>query len=106
MLQMIQELRALRVRVMQGWREAERGLTNHDIGELLRFIGAIDQLISDSVASYSARKEQETRLFEAMLKVSPTPPPYSILTPSFCFSTFRWQIWPVRQSVMPLANPA
>lgn len=73
MLQMIQELRALRVRVMQGWREAERGLTNHDIGELLRFIGAIDQLISDSVASYSARKEQETRLFEAMLKVSPDP---------------------------------
>ncbi|MEP1213977.1 MAG: EAL domain-containing protein [Marinobacter sp.] len=73
MLQMIQELRALRVRVMQDWRDAEQGLTANDIGELLRFIEAIDQLISDSVASYSVRKEQETRLFDAMLKVSPDP---------------------------------
>ncbi|MBL3558211.1 MULTISPECIES: putative bifunctional diguanylate cyclase/phosphodiesterase [Marinobacter] len=73
MLQMIQELRALRVRVMQDWREAEQGLTTDDIGELLRFVEAIDQLISDSVASYSLRKEQQTRLFEAMLKVSPDP---------------------------------
>ncbi|GGY67599.1 putative bifunctional diguanylate cyclase/phosphodiesterase [Marinobacter zhanjiangensis] len=73
MLQMIQELRTLRVRVIQDWREAQRGSADSDIDEILSFIEAIDQLIADSVSSYSARKEQETRLFEAMLKVSPDP---------------------------------
>ncbi len=73
MLQMMQELRALRLRVMQDWRETQQGLTTNDIDEIFRFIEAIDQLIADSVSSYSARKEQETRLFEAMLKVSPDP---------------------------------
>lgn len=73
MLQMIQELRALRARVMKAWGDEQQGLTTKDIDELLRFNEAIDQLIANSVASYSARKEQETRLFEAMLKVSPDP---------------------------------
>ncbi|MDX1560401.1 MAG: EAL domain-containing protein [Marinobacter sp.] len=73
MLQMIQELRALRARVMKAWGDEQQGLTTKDIDELLRFNEAIDQLIANSVASYSLRKEQETRLFEAMLKVSPDP---------------------------------
>lgn len=73
MIQMIQELRALRARVMQAWVDAQQGLSTTDTDELLRFNESIDQLIIISVTSYSALKEQETRLFEAMLKVSPDP---------------------------------
>jgi len=40
---------------------------------LVRFNEAIDQLIANSVSSFSALKEQETRLIETMLKVSPDP---------------------------------
>ncbi|MEX1198241.1 MAG: EAL domain-containing protein [Pseudohongiellaceae bacterium] len=73
MLQMIQELRALRVRVTRAWSDEQRGLAAKDIGELMRFIEAIDQLIVNSVSSYSARKDQETRLIETILKASPDP---------------------------------
>lgn len=51
----------------------KQGLTAKDIDELVRFNEAIDQLIANLVSSYSARKEQDTRLFETMLKVSPDP---------------------------------
>jgi diguanylate cyclase (GGDEF)-like protein/PAS domain S-box-containing protein len=73
MFQMIQELRALRARVTKAWGDEHQGLTAKDINELVRFNEAIDQLIANSVWSYSARKEQDTRLFETMLKVSPDP---------------------------------
>ncbi|TVP53242.1 MAG: EAL domain-containing protein [Halomonadaceae bacterium] len=73
MLQMIQELRALRARVCAAWGKKEQGLAGSDIEELIRFNEAIDQLIAHSVASYSARKEQETRLVETMLKASLDP---------------------------------
>ncbi|SDN08846.1 sensor domain-containing diguanylate cyclase [Vreelandella arcis] len=73
MVQMIQELRALRARVMQVWGDSQQGLSTNDIDELLRFNEAIDHLIVNSVASYSDLKEQETHLFEAMLRVSPDP---------------------------------
>lgn len=73
MLQMIQELRALRARVMLAWGDSQQGLNTNDIAELLRFNEAIDQLIVNSVASYSAAKQQEAHLFEAMLRVSPDP---------------------------------
>lgn len=73
MLQMMQELRALRARVTQGWGDEQRGLSKKDIGELVRFNECIDQLIANSVASYSALKEQETRQFETMLTLSQDP---------------------------------
>ncbi|WP_152206278.1 putative bifunctional diguanylate cyclase/phosphodiesterase [Marinobacter changyiensis] len=73
MLQMIQELRALRARVTKAWGDEQQGLTAKDINELVRFNESIDQLIADSVSSYSARKEHETRLFETMLKASLDP---------------------------------
>lgn len=73
MLQMIQELRALRERVIRGWSDKQQGLATDNIDELVRFNEAVDQLIANSVSSYSARKDQQTRLYEAMLKVSPDP---------------------------------
>ncbi|WP_341936854.1 GGDEF domain-containing protein [Marinimicrobium sp. C2-29] len=73
MVQMIQELRALRARIMQAWGDSQKGLSTDDIDELLRFNEAIDQLIVNSVASYTTLKEQDAHLFEAMLRVSPDP---------------------------------
>ncbi len=73
MLQTIQELKALRARVILAWGDVQQSLRTGDIDELLRFNQAIDQLIVSSVASYSTLKEQEAHLLEAMLKVSPDP---------------------------------
>lgn len=73
MLQMVQELRALRARVTRAWGLEQRGLTEKDIDELVRFNEAIDQLIASSVSSFSAIKDQISRLIETMLKASPDP---------------------------------
>lgn len=73
LLQVVQELRALRARVTQAWGLEQRGLTEKDIDELVRFNEAIDELIIDSIASFSDRKDQVTRLIEVMLKASPDP---------------------------------
>ncbi|MDO8863555.1 diguanylate cyclase [Haliea sp. E1-2-M8] len=73
MVQVVQELRALRARVTENWGDEQKGLTERDIGELVRFSEAIDQLIATAVSNFSARKEQETRLIETMLKASLDP---------------------------------
>lgn len=73
MLQMIEELRALRARVLQAWGEARQGLEACDITEIMRFNEGIDQMIAESVESYTALKSRELRLLEAMLKASPDP---------------------------------
>ncbi|MFO8140305.1 MAG: EAL domain-containing protein [Marinobacter sp.] len=72
-LQMVQELRALRARVTKAWGDEQGGLTTKDIDELVRFNETIDQLIANSVSSFSARKDQETRLIETILKASLDP---------------------------------
>lgn len=73
MLQMVQELRALRARVTRVWGDEQRDPTAKDTNELVRFNEAIDQLIANSVSSYSFLKEQETRLIETTLKASLDP---------------------------------
>ncbi|MEX1216135.1 EAL domain-containing protein [Saccharospirillum sp.] len=73
MFQMVQEFRALRARVTIAWGELQRGLTERDYDELIRFNEAVDQLTANSVSSFSALKEQETRLIDTMLKASPDP---------------------------------
>ena len=73
MLQMIQELRELRTRVAKAWGEKQQGLGAKDINELMRFVDAIEELIANSVSGYSAKKDQETRLIETILKASPDP---------------------------------
>lgn len=69
-LQMIRELRA---RVTRAWGCAQRGLTEKDIDELVRFNEAIDGLIANLVPGFSAHSEQDTRLIETMLKTSIDP---------------------------------
>ncbi|MGX5914160.1 putative bifunctional diguanylate cyclase/phosphodiesterase [Aliidiomarina sp. Khilg15.8] len=71
--QMVRELRALRARITKAWGDEQRGLTTRDINELVRFNEAIDQLIATSMLSFSARKDQVTRLLETMLKASADP---------------------------------
>ncbi len=71
--QVVQEFRALRSRVSSAWGDAQQVLTAKDIDELVRFNEAIDQLIANSVSSFSALKEQESRLIDTMLKASPDP---------------------------------
>ncbi|TDT41782.1 PAS domain S-box-containing protein/diguanylate cyclase (GGDEF)-like protein [Halospina denitrificans] len=83
MFQMVQEFRALRVRVIKAWSDEQRGLTGNDIDELVRFNEAIDQLIANSVSRFSALKDQGTRLIETMLKASPDPA--AIFTPDGMF---------------------
>ncbi len=73
MLQMVQELRALRARVTSAWRKEQRSFSEKDIDELIRFNEAIDQLVADSLSGYSARKDQEIRLIESMMKNNPDP---------------------------------
>lgn len=71
--QMTQELRALRARVTKAWGDEQGGLATKDINELVRFNEAIDQMVAASMSSFSALKNQVTRLFETMLKASPDP---------------------------------
>lgn len=71
--QAIQELLALRERVTRFWYEQHQFLSADDLEELIRFNEAVDQLVTDSVETYSGRKEYQTRLIEAMLRVSPDP---------------------------------
>ncbi|NMT64974.1 EAL domain-containing protein [Marinobacter orientalis] len=73
MLQMIQELQALRVRITSAWGDAQHDLTAKDINELIRFNETIDQLIVNSVSGYSHGFDQETHLIETMLKASLDP---------------------------------
>ncbi len=69
-LQMIRELRAL---VTRAWGCEQRGLTEKDIDELVRFNEAIDGLIAHLVPSFSAHRGQDTRLIETMLRTSIDP---------------------------------
>ncbi|PXX91882.1 hypothetical protein DIT71_08530 [Marinobacter vulgaris] len=73
MLQMVQELRALRARVTKAWGVEQQGLAENDIVELVRFNEAVDQLIATSISSFSAVKDRVTYLLEAMLRASPDP---------------------------------
>lgn len=73
MLQVAQELRALRARVTKAWSAERRGLTEDEMDEMVRFNEAIDQLIVSSINGFSALKDQVSRLVEAMLKASPDP---------------------------------
>lgn len=69
--EMISEFRALRASVTKLWGESVKKINASDVYDLIRFNEAIDQAISESISSYSKVKEQQTRLFEAMLSSSP-----------------------------------
>jgi len=73
LLEVISEYRALRASVTRLWGEHQGGFKQKDIQDLVRFNEAMDQLLGEAVSGYSKRKEQETRLFEAMLSSTPDP---------------------------------
>jgi diguanylate cyclase (GGDEF)-like protein/PAS domain S-box-containing protein len=69
----VSEYRALRASVTRLWEEAyiDKPLPKTAIDDLIRFNEAIDQAVSESVASYYFEKEQQTRVFDTILSSSP-----------------------------------
>ena len=70
---MVAEYRALRASVTRLWQKSllDQSVPVTMIGDLIRFNEAIDQAISESVASYSLEKDQQTRMFDTILSSSP-----------------------------------
>ncbi len=63
------EFRALRASVLRLWSKTESGAGA--AGELTRFNEGIDQALTESLASYSALKDRQARLLDALLGASP-----------------------------------
>lgn len=63
------EYRALRASVIRLWQDAQvdKPITKAMNDDITRFNEAIDQAVSESVASYSLEKERQARVFEAIL---------------------------------------
>lgn len=69
----VSEYRALRASVTQLWEAAQlnQPAQQSSIDDLIRFNEAIDQAISESVASFTIGKDQQTRVFDTILSSSP-----------------------------------
>jgi diguanylate cyclase (GGDEF)-like protein/PAS domain S-box-containing protein len=69
----VAEYRALRASVIRMWQDEIKRVpsTKPAFEDLIRFNEAIDQAITESVTSYSAEKEQQGRVFNAILSNSP-----------------------------------
>ena len=69
----IAEYRALRASVTRLWikKNLKPLNTETDLSDLIRFNEAIDQAITESVISYSAEKEYDSRMFETILAGCP-----------------------------------
>jgi diguanylate cyclase (GGDEF)-like protein/PAS domain S-box-containing protein len=72
MQEMASEYRALRASVTKLFRDVTNGkLQANDINDLIRFNEAIDQALTESIASYSDAAEQQSRLLDTLLSSSP-----------------------------------
>jgi len=69
----VAEYRALRATVVRLWQDEIKRVpsTQAAFEDLIRFNEAIDQSITESVTSYSAEKEQQSRVFNTILSSSP-----------------------------------
>jgi diguanylate cyclase (GGDEF)-like protein/PAS domain S-box-containing protein len=69
----VAEYRALRASVIRLWQDEIKRVpsTKPAFEDMIRFNEAIDQAITESVTSYSAEKEQQSRVFNAILSNSP-----------------------------------
>lgn len=67
----VSEYRALRASVIALWAKANTPLQPSDIDDMIRFNEAIDQALSESLASFVSEKEMQTLLFETILSASP-----------------------------------
>ncbi|HAT29520.1 MAG TPA: PAS domain S-box protein [Janthinobacterium sp.] len=69
----VAEYRALRASVTRLWQQAhgELALSVAAVNDMVRFNEAIDQAIGESVVSYAALTDLQTRVFDAILSSSP-----------------------------------
>ncbi|MET0857325.1 MAG: EAL domain-containing protein [Telluria sp.] len=67
----VSEYRALRTSVIALWTKAAATIQSTDFDDLVRFNEAIDQALTESLASYTFEKERQARLFETVLSASP-----------------------------------
>lgn len=65
----VAEFRALRTAVLMLWQDREGSPDVAD--EITRFNEAVDQALTDSLARYSALRDRQSRLFDALLSSSP-----------------------------------
>jgi signal transduction histidine kinase len=65
--QMVSEFRALRASVTRLWLAEQRGQTNTDLDDLIRFNEAIDQAIAESITRYSGEIARSKERFLAIL---------------------------------------
>ncbi len=64
------EYRALRASVLRLWR-APPGADSQAMDELVRFNEAVDQALTESLEGFTALKDRQSRLFDALLSSSP-----------------------------------
>lgn len=67
----VSEFRALRASVLRRWSAAPGDVAGPGCIELTRFNEAVDQALTESLAGFSDDKARSTRLFDALLSVSP-----------------------------------
>lgn len=72
-IETVSEFRALRASVVSHWTKAYRAVASNKIEDLTRFHEAIDQAVAESLEHYATQKEQDSRLFGAVLAASPDP---------------------------------
>jgi diguanylate cyclase (GGDEF)-like protein/PAS domain S-box-containing protein len=68
----VSEFRALRAAVTRLWEKKHQGhLPKTAVEDMIRFNEAMDQVLCESIASYTSQKEQTTRLSDTILSSSP-----------------------------------
>jgi signal transduction histidine kinase len=65
--EVVSEYRALRASVLRLWRQSMRTPDLNDLSDITRFNEAIDQSLTNAVASYTQRVDQSRRMFLAIL---------------------------------------
>jgi len=70
-IELTAEYRALRASVTKLWGNAKKQMDASDINDLVRFNEAIDQILNESIDSYSSTKEQQIRHLATMISSSP-----------------------------------
>ncbi|WGG51434.1 putative bifunctional diguanylate cyclase/phosphodiesterase [Rugamonas sp. DEMB1] len=67
----VAELRALRASVLRLWKRASPPTIATELDDMTRFNEALDQELTESVASYTAHKDQQVTLLQTILSASP-----------------------------------
>jgi signal transduction histidine kinase len=67
LIQVVSEFRALRASILRLWALQAGGLSHEDVEDLTRFSESIDQVVAESVASYSAKIDESRDIFLAVL---------------------------------------